>query len=59
MEQMNALGAPDVALGALALAAALLYAAWHEHAAKNPRDAKLLATFGAVGLMGSAAVWLQ
>ena len=56
---MNELVAPDMAIGALALAAAVLYAAWHEYAAKNPRDAKLLAAVGAISLMGSATAWLQ
>lgn len=55
---MNDLIAPSAAYGALALAAALLYAAWHEYSAKNQRDAKLLAAVGAVSLAGSAAAWL-
>ena len=54
---MNELVAPNVAIGALALAAAMLYAAWHEYAGKNQRDARLLAATGAVSLMGGAAVW--
>ena len=56
---MNELVAPDIAIGALALAAAVLYAAWHEYAAKNHRDAHLLAAAGAASLMGSAVAWLQ
>ncbi len=56
---MNELVAPDWAIGALALAVAILYAAWQEYAAKNQRDAKLLAAVGAFSLMGSAAAWLQ
>jgi hypothetical protein len=56
---MNELIAPDMAIGALALAAAVLYAAWHEYAAKNRRDAKLLAVIGTASLMGSVAVWLN
>jgi hypothetical protein len=56
---MNELMAPDMALGALVLAAAVLYAAWHEYAAKNHRDARLLAAIGAFSLMGSTAAWLQ
>jgi hypothetical protein len=55
---MNELLAPDMAMGALALASAILYAAWHEYATKNHRDAKLLAALGAASLVGSAAVWL-
>ena len=56
---MNELVAPDMAIGALALAAAVLYAAWHENVAKNQRDAKALAAVGALGLMASAAAWFQ
>jgi hypothetical protein len=56
---MNELIAPDTAIGGLALAVAVLYAAWHEFAAKNRRDAKLLAAAGSVSLMGSAAAWLH
>jgi hypothetical protein len=52
---MNEPMAPNMALGALALAAAVLYAAWHEYAAKNHRDARLLAVIGTFSLMGSAA----
>ena len=53
------LAVPDVAIGGLALAGAVLYAAWHEYTQKNPRDDSLLATVGAISLMGSAAAWLQ
>jgi hypothetical protein len=56
---MNELIAPDMAIGALALTAAVLYAAWHEYAAKNQRDAKLLVAVGAVSLMGSVAAWVN
>ena len=56
---MNDFGAPDVAIGGVALAGAILYAAWHEYIEKNPRDASLLAAVGALSLMGSAAAWLQ
>lgn len=56
---MTDLMAPDMAIGGLALAAAVLYAAWHEYAAKNQRDAKVLATVGTLGLIASATVWLQ
>ena len=51
--------APDMAIGGFALAAAVLYSAWHEYAAKNQRDAKALATVGALGLIASATAWLQ
>ena len=54
---MNDLIAPDMAIGALALASAVLYAAWYEYGANNQRDAKALATVGALGLMASAAAW--
>lgn len=56
---MNELGSPDMVVGAMALAAAVLYAAWHEYAANNRRDAQLLAAVGAASLMGSAMVWLH
>jgi hypothetical protein len=56
---MSEFVAPDMAIGALALAAAVLYAAWHEYAAKNQRDAKLLAAVGAASLMGSVAAWVN
>lgn len=56
---MNDLVVPDVALGALALAAVVIYAAWYEYAAKNHRDAKLLAAIGAASMVGSAVAWLQ
>ena len=51
--------APDMAIGGMALAAAVLYAAWYEYAARNQRDAKLLALVGAVSLVGSTAAWLN
>jgi len=56
---MNELVAPEIALGALAMAAVVLYAAWHEYAAKNHRDAKLLAAIGACSMAGSVVAWLQ
>ena len=56
---MNDLIAPNAAIGALVLAFAILYAAWHEYTEKNRRDAKLLAAMGAVCLMGSSVAWLQ
>ena len=56
---MSNLVAPDIGFGLLALVAVVLYAAWHEYAANNPRDAKLLATLGGAGLASSAAVWLS
>lgn len=56
---MNELAAPDMVIGGLALAAAVLYAAWYEYTAKNQRDAKLLTAVGAVSLMGCAMAWLQ
>ena len=49
---------PDLAFGGLAVAIAILYAAWHEYAGHNRRDAGLLASTGAFGLVGSAALWL-
>lgn len=55
---MTDLTAPDIASGALALAFAVLYAAWHEARATNTRDAKLLAAVGTASLMGSVAAWM-
>jgi hypothetical protein len=49
--------APDAALGALALSAVILYAAWHEARAQNTRDAKLLGAVGALSLLGCVLVW--
>jgi hypothetical protein len=56
---MSDLIAPDAAIGGLALALVVLYAAWHEYAARNQRDAKLLAAVGAASLFGSAVAWFQ
>lgn len=56
---MSELLQPDWALGCFAMASAVVYAAWHEYAARNHRDARLLATLGAIGLAGSAAAWLN
>jgi hypothetical protein len=56
---MNDLIAPDLAIGALALALAILYAAWHEYQKENRRDANFLAAVGAVSLMGSTVAWLS
>lgn len=56
---MSNLVVPDVALGALALAAVVIYAAWYEYSSKNHRDAKLLAVIGAVSMVGSAVAWIQ
>lgn len=56
---MTDLSMPDFIFAGFAMAAAVLYAAWHEYSAKNARDARLLAAMGAAGLMGSTAVWLQ
>lgn len=56
---MNNLMAMDIAVGALALSLAILYAAWYEYKTSNRRDAKLLAAVGALALVGSAVVWVQ
>ena len=47
---------PDYALIAM-LAAVLWLGAWREYASDNRRDAKLMAAFGAAGMMASTAVW--
>lgn len=49
----------NMALGGIALTAAIAYGAWHEFTTHNRRDAKLLAAIGAIGLIGSTAAWLQ
>ncbi|MBI2751429.1 MAG: hypothetical protein HYX43_19385 [Burkholderiales bacterium] len=49
----------DIDYGALVLCAVVLLTAWHEYAAKNHRDAKLLALVGTAGLVGTALVWSQ
>lgn len=56
---MNDLIAPDMAIGGLALAVAVLYAAWHEYSVRNHRDANLLAAVGAASLLGSAFAWIH
>lgn len=56
---MNELIPPDGAIGALALALIILYAAWHEYKERNRRDASLLAVVGALGLIGSAVAWVH
>jgi len=56
---MNEWGTPDLALGGVALAVAIFYAAWREYAVKNQRDAKLLTAFGAISLMGGTLHWLH
>jgi len=48
---------PDMAIAGFAVAAALLYAAWHEYSARNRRDANLLAVAGFVGFASSTAAW--
>ena len=40
------------------LAAVLLLGAWREHRNGNWRDARLLAAFGAGGMLAGAAAWL-
>ncbi len=56
---MTDLSAQVMTIGGLALAGAILYAAWHEYSEKNQRDAQFLAVVGTASLMGSVAVWLQ
>ena len=54
--QNDGLSMPDYALIAM-LAAVLWLGAWREYASDNRRDAKLMAAFGAAGMMASTAVW--
>jgi hypothetical protein len=56
---MTDLSSQVMVIGGLALAAAILYAAWHEYAGENRRDAQFLAVVGTASLMGSVAAWLQ
>nr|WP_315490411.1 hypothetical protein [uncultured Rhodoferax sp.] len=56
---MNTLMNLDIALGATALALAVLYAAWQDYKTDNRRDAKLLTAVGSLALAGSAVAWIQ
>ncbi|MDP1742607.1 MAG: hypothetical protein Q8M51_09485 [Polaromonas sp.] len=48
----------DYALPLASLGVLFLWCAWRERVADNRRDAKLLATCGAGGVLAGAAVWL-
>ncbi len=48
----------DYALPLAALGLLILLGAWREHARDNRRDAKLIAAFGADGMLAGAAAWL-
>ena len=48
----------DYALPLAALGLLILLGAWREHARDNRRDAKLIAAFGAGGMLAGAAAWL-
>lgn len=48
----------DFAFLIAALAAVILLGAWREYVSDNRRDARLMAAFGAAGMMASTAVWL-
>ncbi len=56
---MTELATPELAIGGIALAAAILYGAWYEFQVNNPRDAKLLASVGIAALIGSAFAWMN
>ena len=56
---MTELATPEIALGGMTLAAVILYSAWQEFKGNNPRDAKLLATVGAIALMGGTVAWMN
>lgn len=56
---MNSLIDLDIALGATALALAVLYAAWHDYKTDNRRDAKLLTAVGSMALAASAVALIQ
>lgn len=49
---------PDIAFMLVLVAAPMLFCAWREYVNDNRRDARLLATFGAGGMLAGAAVWL-
>jgi uncharacterized membrane protein len=55
---MNDVLVSELFIGGMALTVVVLWAAAHEYFHKNPRDAKLLAAVGALGLLGSAATLL-
>lgn len=48
----------DYALALAALSVLMLLGARREHVGGNPRDAKLIAAFGAGGVLAGAAMWL-
>ena len=48
----------DYAFLSAVRAAVMLLGAWREYASDNRRDARLLAAFGAGGMLAGAAVWL-
>ena len=50
---MNDLNPPDLVWAGLLMACLCLYGAYQEFKAKNPRDARLLATTGALSLAGT------
>ncbi len=56
---MTELTTPEIAAGGIALAAVILYCAWHEFRGDNARDAKLLAAVGVTALIGSTFAWVN
>ncbi len=40
------------------LAAVMLLCSWREYVSNNRRDARLMAAFGATGMLASTAAWL-
>lgn len=48
----------DYAIPLAALGLLILLGAWREYARDNRRDAKLIAAFGAGGMLAGAAAWL-
>ncbi|MFN0303795.1 MAG: hypothetical protein ACKVQU_25955 [Burkholderiales bacterium] len=47
----------DIAIGIALLGALTFVVAGYEHARKNPRDAMVLAGFGALFTVGAGAAW--
>lgn len=50
---------PDAALGILFIAGCLLYSAWRDYRTDNKRDARMLAAFGTVSLMGGTVAYFH
>jgi hypothetical protein len=47
----------EIAIGIIVLSALSLFVAWSEYRRSNPRDAKVLAGFGALCAAGAGVAW--